>query len=201
MKRFGLLITLALAITIGGVYATWVYSQTNDVADITGAKAIQLTGATFEGSYGTYNIDVSGVSLTVDPKPGTAHTTSLLVDGDVKITFTPSTYSPVEVKNNGVETKYYFTLSNSNWTYDDGAGEKSIIAINHPDEKHDITWTKEDNGTFTYTISAADLLDHLTLTEFSLDTKTDYDAYDAVLPLGQVVIHVTDGQGVAAVQD
>ena len=139
MKRFGLLITLALAITIGGVYATWVYSQTNDVADITGAKAIQLTGATFEGSYGTYNIDVSGVSLTVDPKPGTAHTTSLLVDGDVKITFTPSTYSPVEVKNNGVETKYYFTLSNSNWTYDDGAGEKSIIAINHPDEKHDIT--------------------------------------------------------------
>ena len=199
MKRFGLLITLALAITIGGVYATWVYSQTNDVADVTGTKAINLTGATFEGSYGTYTIDVSQVSLTVDPKPGTTHVTSLLADGNVKIVFTPSTYAPQEVKDNGVETKYYLTLSNTtDWTYDDGNGAKNIIAVNHPDEKHDIAWTKEADGTFTYTLAAADLIDHLSLTEFTLDTKTAYDAYDAALSKGQIVIHVTDGQGAVA---
>lgn len=78
MKKISLLIALVLCLTISGVYATWVYSQSDDVADITGAKAITMTEATFTGTYGTYSVDSSNLTMVIDPKEGTTHTTSLV---------------------------------------------------------------------------------------------------------------------------
>ena len=60
--------------------------------------------------------------------------------------------------------------------------------------KHDITWTKGSDGNFTYTISAADLANYLTLTEITLDTKAAYNGYDEALTKGQIVITISDGQ-------
>ncbi|MBQ7935441.1 MAG: hypothetical protein IJ333_03735 [Clostridia bacterium] len=191
MKKISLLIALVLCLTISGVYATWVYSQSDDVADITGAKAITMTEATFTGTYGTYSVDTSKLSMQVDPKDGTAHVTSLVIAGDLTITFTPNTYAPDDVKNNGVASTFAFSLSNSAWNYDN----QSIMTVDT--NKHNISWVKGNNGIFTYTISAEALADYLTLTEFSLDTKADYDAYDKVLTNGQVVITVSDGKTTA----
>lgn len=73
IKRLSLLIALVLCFTIGGVYATWVYTQSDDVADITKAGTINMTDATFEGTYGTYAVDVKGATMEVDPKEGTTH--------------------------------------------------------------------------------------------------------------------------------
>lgn len=192
MKKISLLIALALCLTISGVYATWVYSQSDDVADITGATAITMTEATFTGTYGTYSVDTSNLSMQVDPKVGTAHVTSLLITGDLTITFSPNTYVPDDIKNNGVASTYAFSLSNNDWKYN----TEYIITVNT--DKHDISWTKASNGTFTYTISAETLASYLTLTEFSLDTKAEYDAYDRVLTNGQVVITVSDGKTTAS---
>lgn len=191
MKKISLLIALVLCLTISGVYATWVYSQSDDVADITGAKAITMTEATFTGTYGTYSVDTSALSMQVDPKEGTAHVTSLVITGDLTITFTPNTYAPDEVKNNGVASTFAFSLSNSAWNYDN----QPIITVDT--DKHNIAWAKGGNGIFTYTISAEALADYLTLTEFSLDTKADYDAYDKVLTNGQIVVTVSDGKTTA----
>ncbi|MBQ8345422.1 MAG: hypothetical protein IJY42_04050 [Clostridia bacterium] len=188
MKKFSLLIALALLLTTSGVYAAWVYSQSNDVADITGAKAITMTEATFTGTYGTYAVDTTGLTMQVDPKDGTAHTTALKITGDLKITFTPNTYAPTDVKENGVASTFTFSLSNSSWQY---AGQ-DVMTIDTA--THNITWTKGSDGVFTYTISAADLGNYITLTEFVLDTKADYDAYDAILTNGQIVVSVSDGQ-------
>ena len=178
---------LCLCITIGGVYATWVYSQSDDVADITGAKAITMTEATFTGTYGTYSVDSSAVEMVVDPKEGTTHTTALKIEGDVVIKFTPNTYAPAEVKANGVPSTFAFSLSKNPWNYADTA----IMIVDT--EKHNITWTPAGNY-FTYTITADDLYDYITLTEFTLDTKAEYDAYDAVLTEGQIVLTVSDGK-------
>lgn len=108
MKKISLLISLVLCVTIGSVYATWVYTQTDDVADINHSTPVNLTEATFEGTYGTYSVDASGLTLTVDPKAGTTHVTSLKITGDLKIHFTPSQYAPVEVKENGVDSTFQF---------------------------------------------------------------------------------------------
>lgn len=187
MKKISLIMLLCLCITIGGVYATWVYSQSDDVADITGAKAITMTEATFTGTYGTYTVDSSAVELVVDPKEGTTHTTALKIEGEVVIKFTPNTYAPAEVKANGVPSTFAFSLSNNAWYYETFA----IMTVDT--EKHNITWTPAGDY-FTYTITADDLYDYITLTEFNLDTKVEYDAYDAVLTNGQIVLTVSDGK-------
>lgn len=194
MKKLSILIALCLCITIGGVYATWVYSQSDDVADITGAKAITMTEATFEGTYGTYKVDVSGLTMQVDPKDGTAHTTALKIDGSLVIKFLPATYAPEAVKTSAVPSTFAFSLSNADWKYNDGQS-KSIMTVDTA--KHDIVWTPESDGTFSYTISAEALATYITLTEFTLDTKADYDAYDAILTNGQIVITISDGKSTA----
>jgi len=195
MRKFSLLIALALLITISGVYATWVYSQSDDVADITGAKAITMTEATFTGTYGTYHVDTSGLSMVVDPKEGTTHTTALKITGNIVISFTPNTYAPAEVKQNGVASTFAFSLSNADWEYDD----TPIMTIKDATKKN-ITWTNNGDGTFSYIISADALAnDYLTLTEFVLDTKAEYDAYDAVLTNGQVVISISDGKNASTI--
>ncbi len=181
---------LALCITIGGVYATWVYSQSDDVADITGATAVTMTEATFTGTYGTYAVDTTGLTMVVDPKENTTHTTALKIDGDLVIKFTPNTYAPAEVKANGVASTFAFSLSNDAWQYGDGGADIMTVNTN----KQNITWTPDGAGAFTYTISADDLAGYITLTEFNLDTKAEYDAYDRVLTNGQIVVTVSDGK-------
>ena len=193
MKRLSILIALVLCVTIGGVYATWVYSQSDDVADITGAKAITMTEATFTGTYGTYHVETSGLSLTVDPKEGTTHTTALKISGNLVVTFTPNTYAPVEVKENGVPSTFAFSLSNADWKYDG----TNLITVDTA--LHNITWTPDGNGAFTYTISAAQLGNYITLTEYTLDTKVEYDAYDAALTNGQIIISISDGKNASTI--
>ena len=188
MKKFGLLIMLALLVSIGGVYATWYYTQSDDVADITNGRALNMSGAKFEGTYGEYTVDTSKLVMTVDPKAGTAHVTALYITGEIVVTFTPATYAPDEVKANGVATTCTFGVSNSDWKYD---GTNIVSVDSTP---INAVWTPAENGTFTYTISADVLADIISLSEISLDTKADYDVYDGLLTQGQITISVSDGK-------
>jgi hypothetical protein len=191
MKKLSLLISLILCVTIGGVYATWVYTQSTDVADESVNMSMNLGNVTYEGSNGTYEVNADGLTLKIEPKTGTAHTTALEATGKIVIKFTPNVYADNTVKENGVASTYQLSLSNSNWVYNDGTGEKPVMVILH-NEKHDIVWTKQGSD-FIFEISAEDLADHLSLTEFSLDTKADYDAFNTVLANGQIILTVSDG--------
>ncbi len=200
MKKLSALIALMLCITIGGVYATWTYTQTTDVADESVGAAMNLTGVAYAGSYGTYEIDKSTLLLTIDPKAGTTHTTALQVAGEIVVTFTPSNVAPVEIKQNGVPTKFSFSLSNDSWTFDDGhgAGSKSLVSLTNPGLHNVDQWVPVGDGSFTFTLSAAQIAAHLNLTEFVLDTKTLYDEYTVALRAGQIVFSVTDGSTAGA---
>lgn len=189
MKKISLLIALCMLLTIGGVYATWTYTQATDVADEAVNMNMNLTDVAYTGTYGTYQVDTSSLSMVIDPKEGTTHTTALYVTGQIVIKFTPNTYAPDNVKADAVPSTFALSVSSAEWKYEG----TNIITVNHPGEKHDITWTPQGDGTFTYTIDAATLAGHLTLSEFSLDTKADYDAYNAALGQGSVVITVSDG--------
>ena len=193
MRKLSFLIALCTLLTVGGVYATWTYTQNTDVADESIGMSMNLTGVAYSGSYGTFNIDTSSLKLTIDPKPGTTHITSLLAEGEIVITFTPNSVAPENVKENGVDATFAFSLSNSNWQYDDGEGARNIVTLAH-DGTEDIDWgTPDSNGVFTYTISAAEFLNHIQLGEFLLDTKAEYDAFSIALQQGQIVITVSDG--------
>ena len=189
MKRLGILIALILCVTIGGVYATWTYTQNTDVADDEVHITMNLTDVAYAGSYGTYNIDTSGLALTIDPKEGTTHNTALYITGNIVITFTPNSVAPQDVKDNAVPSTIQFVLSNDNWLYEG----KKIVTLAHTDAE-DIDWgTPADNGVFTFIITAEELKQHITLTEYTLDTKVKYDAFNTALAQGQITIKVSDG--------
>ena len=188
MKKIGLIIGMALCVTVGGVYATWTYTQNTDVADETVNMTMNLTDVAYSGSYGTYKIDTTNLTLKIDPKTGTTHTTALYTEGQIVISFTPNSVAPAEVKTNGVASTFQFGLTNPNWKYED----KYIATLKHNDAEA-ITWGTPVDGIFYYTISAAEIHDHIALTEFTLDTKAKYDAYNTVLGQGQISITVSDG--------
>ena len=188
MKKLSLLIALAMLISIGGVYATWVYVQTDDVADETMNKAVSRSGDTFAGSNGTFAVDVSGLTIMVDPKPGTTHTTSLSVTGSAVFTFTPATYAPETVKENAVDATYSVKLSNNNWNYED----QTIFTIQN--NGGSIDWVKDDEtGVFSFVLDAQKIMEIISIREFTLDTKTDYDAFDSALENGLIVFGISDG--------
>lgn len=188
MKKLSLLIALCLFLTIGGVYATWTYTQNTDVADEAVNMNLNLTDVAYSGSYGTYKVDVTGLNLSIDPKAGTTHTTALYATGNIIVTFTPNSVAPADIKEKGVETTYAFSLANTNWKYEG----QDVVTVNHT-EKHDVVWQDNGDGTFSFTISADEFMEHVALTEFELDTKLKYDDYNAVLGTGSIVITVSDG--------
>ena len=190
MKKFSLLILLVLCVTIGGVYATWTYTENTDVADEQIHMQMNLTDVAYAGSYGQYKVDTTGLFMTIDPKAGTTHDTALYITGKIVITFTPNSVAPEDVKEKAVPSTFQLTLSNPNWTYE---GEV-IVSLAH-DEAEEIKWGQPDeNGVFYFEISADELSEHITLTEFTLDTKAKYDAYNKVLGQGSITITVSDGQ-------
>ena len=192
MKKLSLLIALCMLISIGGVYATWTYVRNSDVADESVNMAMNLTEVAYSGSNGAFKVDTSTLKLSIDPKSGTTHTTSLVIEGEVKIVFTPATFAPAEVKGNAVDSTFEFKLSNNSWTFDDGHGAKEIVTLDHQGT-HEIEWTKQLDGTFVYVLDATTLAKHITLNEFVLDTKTRYDSFNAQLANGQIIITVSDG--------
>ncbi len=193
MKRLSLLIAMILCVIIGGVYATWTYTQNTDVADETINMTMNLTDVAYSGSYGTYKIDTSSLTMKIDPMEGTTHTTALYIDGQIVITFTPNSVAPQEVKDHGVDSTFKFGLTNTNWVYDDGNGEQPVVTLAH-DKAEDIAWGEpNEEGVFTFVISAQELSGHISLSAFVLDTKVEYDAFNTVLGLGQITITVSDG--------
>jgi hypothetical protein len=128
--------------------------------------------------------------MNIDPKAGTTHDTALYITGQIVITFTPNSVAPETVKENGVASTFQLTLTNNNWLYEG----RPIVTLAH-NEVEEITWGQPDEqGVFTFVISAEELAQHIRLTEFTLDTKAKYDAFNLALGQGQITITVSDGQ-------
>ncbi len=204
LRSLSMIITLALILTVGGVYAVWTYIQNDNIADISPDILIDMGDVTFSGSSGIYSIDTSALSILVEPTQigNQTHYTSLVATGVLVIKFTPNADATQYVKDNGVATSFDFALSNAaTWTY---AGQQ-IFTINTSAAKAsgDIAlandavatekWTKQADGTLTYTITAEEILQVFQIAKFQLDTKAKYDAFSDVLSDGNFRIHITDG--------
>ncbi len=192
MKKLSLIIALALCITITGVWASWTYIQSDDVADLTGAsKMITMTDVVYSGSYGEYKCDYEHLVMKVDPKEGTDHITSLLVEGNIVVTFTPTKHAPQEIVDGAVPTTVTFAISDPSieWKY---LGT-DILTISS-NNVVDLVWAKQADGTLTATITADQIKSIILLAEFDLDTKIEYDAYANVLNDNSITFTVSDGK-------
>ncbi|MBQ7788359.1 MAG: hypothetical protein IJ398_01750 [Clostridia bacterium] len=207
MKKLSVLIALMLILTVGGVYATWSYAGTNDIADAFAEAKVTIEDVELIGANGTYKIE-SNLVLSID-QANEDHEAKLVFssnDGQeifLKVTFTPATNAPQSIKDNAIPTELYFGTTTTMQYKIDAEGNYSetgtptdIFTFSNPSDgvfSPNVTWNEETNGTFTYTLSQAQLETMITLSRtFVLDIKAEHDAFRECLT-GNIVARVTDG--------
>lgn len=207
MKKLSVLLALMLCVTIGGVYATWTYSETNDIYDAEYEAKVTLEDAVSTGSAGTYKVE-SNLVLTVD-QANTDHEAKLVFSANngeeifLKVTFTPADGASEDIKKNAVPTELYFKTTvpmqykmDAQGNYSATGTPADIFTFSNPSDGNfsaNVVWNPEANGTFTYTLNQDDLEDMISLSQtFKLDVKAEYDAFREALA-GNIVVHVTDG--------
>ena len=207
MKKLSILIALLLCVTIGGVYATWSYALTEDIADAFAEAKVTIADAEFVGSNGTYKIE-SNLVLTVD-QANDAHEAELVFAANdskpiqLTVTFTPAVNAPQHIKEDGVPSELYFGTTtemkykmDAEGNYDENGTATDIFTLKDVANNEldvNVTWTKQADGTFTYTLDEAALKDQIKLSQtFKLDLKSEHDAFRAAMN-GNIVARVTDG--------
>lgn len=186
---------LLVCLTVSGVYAAWTYAGTDDIADVYAETKITIADVTLEGANGTYKIE-SNLVLLVD-QANAQHEAKLVFNSNnnddvyLKVTFTPAANASTTIKENALNTEVYFGTT-TDMKYDG----RNILTFSNPGNNtldNLIQWTKEANGTFTYTMDKAALEAAISLNgTFTLDTKAKHDAFRTALT-GNVVVRVTDG--------
>lgn len=207
MKKLSVLIALMLCVTIGGVYATWTYAGTDDIADAFAEAKVTIADAELTGANGTYKVE-SNLVLTVDQK-NEDHEAELVFSANnsdpifLKVTFTPAANAPQTIKDNAVPSELYFGTTTVMQYKMDAAGNYSetgtpanIFTFSNPSDgvfSPNFTWTPEADGSFTYTLDETALKSMITLSQtFVLDLKSEHDAFREALN-GNILVRVTDG--------
>ena len=114
-KKLSMLAAMALCVTVGGVYATWIYA-TQAVPTAYATMSITLTGTSSGGQAGTLTIAGTNVALKIDdPADSNVHKAALQYDetGKFTITFTPNTNAESDIKD-GLNLEWYLGLYDSN---------------------------------------------------------------------------------------
>lgn len=215
MKKLSLLIAMILCVTIGGVYATWTYAG-QKVSDASYESVLRLTDAVEEGAYGTYKVE-SNAKVFLDQNAVGDYTAVLKFaknnvedtrDIFVTVTFTPNTsLATPEIIAGGLKSQLSFNVlqtmqvkvsqvnnealkSHGKYVIDQKAGTLTdVLTFSAPEE---INWTKQKDGSFTYTLNEAQLKEKIKLNkDFYIATKAEYDVFSAALT-SNVVIKVTD---------
>ena len=182
MKKISVLIVLAMLVTIGGVYATWNYAQ-DGVAGVDVVPTIALTEKVVSTSQGTIEVDMSSLEISIDDA-NNDYNAELVIDGQIDIEFTADPYAAADVKANGLPMQYELTVTTP-WEY---KGTQIFTVSADPIQLNG------GNGTFSATITAADLMNAITLGNISLPTVSDYDAFALALAEGEITITVSEIQ-------
>ena len=221
MKKLSVLIALFMCVVIGGVYANWAYSASDDIQDKFLELSLGLTDASQTGANGEYTI-TSNAKYVIDQKVGSNHVAELRVestDGEapkLTVKFTPFDAASVTVKKSGVPTEIAFTTG-SDFLYNidndgnykaDGTPTEVFIYANESngefEEENAVDWIKVDEDEdgfaeyFYVEYDATALLQQVKLSrEFVLDTYLEYAQFQqSLLHAGNVIVKVSDGIGI-----
>ena len=201
-RKLSILIALILCVTIGGVYATWVYAGTGEITH-TVSKGVNLTSKVEGGAAATYNVGVGDLLIQIDQAAAGDYTPVLQFNKSAsaekaRLVFTllPTDTANADIEANGI--KSYVTFS-SNATYEGNnifVFATDPIVIDRVDaEGATHKWTRQDDGTFTCEIDATVLAANIQLNteaNFYLDTTDKYIAFDTALLASNINIKISD---------
>lgn len=197
MKKLSLLISLILCVTIGGVYATWIYSGNVNVADISEPISINLEDAANGGAHGTYTINkqLGGETFFRIDQANDQHEAKLVIpEGTtIELVFTPSAHAPEHVKDGtNFPTYIYFSGNIDTLEY---AGSKIFAPLTKTSLETagaQITWTVRDGKLICDLMPIIQEQIKLNGT-IKLDTLSEYNAFSTIIGTSKLVVHVSDG--------
>ena len=144
MKRLSVIISLALVVTIGGVFAAWNYSN-GTATGITTTRELDMASITTTVEKGKITANSEGMTLIVDDETDVAGVQNpvafkamLRGAGSINITFTPDSSAEPTVKNNGIHMIATVTVTKdadaTQWKADDAVddADKTLVDILAP---------------------------------------------------------------------
>ena len=204
---------MALCVTVGGVYATWIYA-TDAVPTAYATMSITLTGTSSGGQAGTLTIAGTNVALKIDdPADSNVHKAALQYDetGKFTITFTPNTNAESDIKD-GVNLEWYLGLYDSNKDNGPDAAKGGAIDAtafeftmknNQPGDVFTTFNTEATTisvnqqsynnatGVYTYKLPMSAVMAKIALNEdLYLTTMEQYAAFEALLVGKMIHVHV-----------
>lgn len=181
MKKLSLLIALCILLTIGGVYATWIYSG-NQIDAQTTPFVSKMGGLDHEGNSGSYTFIENSLEFSVEPdSQDTKITTIVWNEGTIKLVFTPKGDINDTMLANALNATITVELASST------AGEYQGSTIYTIDPSFAVAltetdWTEHNDGEYyTYTITADTIRDAISIGSFHLPSEDDYTEFKTAI--------------------
>jgi len=176
-KKLSIIVALILCVTIGGVYATWVYPG-NEMGQVIQPVSNVMAEADFAGSFGTYHTVSNSLALQVDQASGSFNT-ELKYVGELVIEFTPHANISPNQKAAALGATVTVTaadLSKATYTDDQGTSEIWNLSDTPTFTLAESDWSDTDgDGIYTCTITCDKLNNIITMKRaFNL---LSYDKY------------------------
>ena len=212
MKKLSLLVATLLIATIGGVYATWNYSQGDVVSRSSYFDQVtKITDKVVENAKGVIEITQNDLTITIDDSDND-HFAEWNLTGSITVKFTPNAGADSTVKESGIDLQWNLVTTNTGtgsttWVYGDPATK--IFCVNT--EAVTLAKGSADKlavpGSFVWTVSANELISKITFysnevdtsknvvgtnSNLYLDTVAKYDAFKLALHSGTIGIVVAE---------
>lgn len=181
MKKLSILIALCILLTVGGVYATWIYSG-NQIDAQTEPFVSKMGGIDHEGNSGSYSFTENSLDFAVEPdSQDTKITTIAWGTGSITLVFTPKGDISDDMLAKALNATLTVELASSTaGTYN--TFDVYTIDPNFAVELTEADWTSHNSGEYyTYTITSATIEDAISIGNFHLPTQDEYEAFKAVI--------------------
>lgn len=162
MKKVGIFALLGCLVTVGGVYAQWVYSQAT-AGEVSGGFKVTMAAVGNNSKKGLINVDTSHVVIEIDD--GGSYVPKVVVTGDIKVTFTPDAGADSTVKTNGILMDWSLSIP-TNWKFDkdgDGTVDTEIFTLENATQVALNPVDGVNTATLAGTISAARIAESIKL--------------------------------------
>lgn len=175
MKKLTTLIALIICVTVGGVYAAWMYTG-DTLTGVDRTVSHGMATAVTEGDVGILSIEQNTVDIKIDQKAAGDYTANMIISGSVTIKFVPNNGAPDTVKDSAIPINVSLYTKNA----DTNKYEDTEIYVCNA-ETISPSWVKQNDGSFSATVTAEEIDTLLDLGKpFKLETLADYNAFHAL---------------------
>ena len=189
-----IIFAFAICITIGGVYAAWLYAETPLTAVHGHIGSFGIADASINNAKGTIAVSAAGAHLSIDQSAPNDYTAKLVADGTITVTFTPTqVFADSNQSLDEIVMKYKLVTTNT--TPLDFVIIDSTTLFDKFDTttETDITLTKDGSGNYVGTLDASALLNLIEINEFKLETYERHQTASGKMGLfGNIGIEISE---------